>query len=100
METENVFPPEFDVSEIFSGLPSMLSETLGKALSDYIERITRKPEMEFRVHTIELHREVARANDTQMCDLMNDGWRLADKIIAAPFVMLIFNREKGDTECQ
>jgi hypothetical protein len=57
-----------------------------------------RPNLEFDVKTFELHRDVARANDAGMRDLLNNGWWLTDKIICPPFVTVIFSREKETEE--
>lgn len=54
----------------------------------------KRPDLEFKVRSLEAHRSVSRANDAGLQECLNDGWWLTDKIICPPFVTLIFCREK------
>lgn len=58
----------------------------------------KRLDVEFVVKTFECHREVARDNDHALRDMLTAGWRLMDKIICPPFVMVILGREKESKE--
>lgn len=110
LETDGVFDPEFNVSEIFGGLPSMLSNTLGKVMSDYIKRVTGKPKMEFKVwnfhlddkypgpHRVEAVKTAIEERNKRIEEFLNDGWEIYESIVSPPSVMLILNREKESEE--
>jgi hypothetical protein len=110
LETDGVFDPELDLSGIFSGLPGMLTDTLGKALTDSIKRMTAKPKMEYKVHCFGLSTSNVGPHNVDAAikgikqrnqaieDLLNDGWEIYEPIICPPNVMLILNREKENEE--
>lgn len=56
-------------------------------------------ELEFKTATFAMgDAQVDAQVDAQITEWLNDGWRIHDHMTCAPFVKIIFHREKETTE--
>jgi len=94
-----------------------LRERLKQSVSDLPDEFDadpfeEDPDYEFKVATIrpqltaaspglealETHAAPSWSPDEWLEEMLSDGWQLDDHISCPPLVMLIFSREKGDSE--